>query len=181
MAQSPFLKDASPMNTMPIPGQSLTDTPKNYPWEKPAKFSQPEKVFGAIAKNCKAPRAKKDIARLLEVGLTAETLASGMVMNAFTEGFCTPDVAEIIKEPLVRVITRIGLSEGVEEINIVNELPEPAMSYDDTFDLMSKVNPDKFDRMMNSLEPEEEEMEMEEEMPDTEMMSEGFIKRKETV
>ena len=46
---------------------------------------------------------------------------------------------------------------------------------------MSKVNPDKFDRMMNSLEPEEEEMEMEEEMPDTEMMSEGFIKRKETV
>ena len=180
MAQSPFLKDASPMNTMAIPGQSLTDTPKQRPWEKPAKFSQPEKIFGAIAKNCKAPSARKDIARLLDVGLTAETIASGMVMNAFTEGHCTPDVAEIIKEPLVRVITRIGLDEGVNEINVVNELPEPAMSYEDSFELMEKVNPEKFQREMDSIptyEGEEEEMIIEEEEP----MSEGFIDRREVV
>tara|TARA_R100001015_G_C4622038_1_gene179390 strand:+ start:522 stop:1073 length:552 start_codon:yes stop_codon:yes gene_type:complete len=183
MAQSRFLKDASPMNTMPIPGQSLTDTPKNYPWEKPAKFSRPEKMFQAISKNCMAPKARKDIARLLDVGLTAETLASGMVMNAFTEGYCTPDVSEIIKEPLVRVITRIGLDEGVEEMNIVNELPEPAMSQEDAFDLMEKMNPEKYQRMMDSIPldeggdmPEEEEGSMMEEN-----MSEGFINRKESM
>ena len=177
MAQSPFLKDASPMNTMAIPGQSLTDSPKNYPWEKPAKFSQPEKMFGAIAKNCKAPSARKDIARLLDVGLTAETIASGMVMNAFTEGYCTPDVAEIIKEPLVRVITRVGLDEGVNEINVVNELPEPAMSHKDAYDLMEKMNPEKFQREMDSI-PTYEDDDEEEMMMEEEPMSEGFINRR---
>tara|TARA_R100000008_G_scaffold86259_1_gene78623 strand:+ start:438 stop:980 length:543 start_codon:yes stop_codon:yes gene_type:complete len=180
MAQSPFLKDASPMNTMAIPGQSLTDTPKQYPWEKPAKFSQPEKAFAAIASNCKKPSARKDIARLLDVGLTAETLASGMVMNAFTEGYCTPDVGEIIKEPLVRVITRIGLDEGVEEIDIVNELPEPAMTHDDSYSLMAKMNPEKYEREMEKIpeynfEDEEEMIEPEQEM------SEGFINREGSV
>ncbi len=168
------------MNTMAIPGQSLTDTPKQRPWEKPAKFSQPERIFGAIAKNCKAPSARKDIARLLDVGLTAETIASGMVMNAFTEGFCTPDVAEIIKEPLVRVITRVGLDEGVEDINVVNELPKPSMSYKDSFDLMETMNPEKYNKMMADAplyDGEEDTMDDAEE-PE-EGMSEGFIDRRE--
>jgi len=29
----------------PIPGQSLTDTPKNYPWERPAEITDPREAI----------------------------------------------------------------------------------------------------------------------------------------
>ena len=28
-----------------IPGQSLTDTPKNYPWERPAEIADPDEAI----------------------------------------------------------------------------------------------------------------------------------------
>ena len=34
-------REQNPFDT-PVPGQSLTDTPKNYPWENPARFSKLE-------------------------------------------------------------------------------------------------------------------------------------------
>ena len=29
----------------PIPGQALTDEPKNYPWERPPEISEPNEVI----------------------------------------------------------------------------------------------------------------------------------------
>ena len=34
-------RQSNPFDT-PVPGQSLTDTPKNYPWENPARFAKLE-------------------------------------------------------------------------------------------------------------------------------------------
>ena len=180
MVGKPFLDNASPMNVAAIPGASLTAEPGNHPYEKPAKFSEPEKFFALITKQVKQPAASKDIVGLLNVGLTAETIASGIVMSAFTEGHVSPDVAELVKEPLVRVIVRIGLENGVEDMNIVNELPEPSMSMEDSYGLMETVNPEKFDREMEQIpeyDPREDDMAMIEEDEESEGIPEGFITR----
>ena len=175
MAQSPFLKDSSPISNMAIPGQSLTNTPKQATWEKPAKFSQPEKFFAILMSQVKKPTARKSTANLLNVGISAETIASAMVMNAFTEGYITPDVAEIVKEPLVRVVTRIGLDAGVSEMNIINEMPKPAMSLEESYDLMKDMDPDKYEREMDKIPDYEEEDEDEMMAADEQEMPEGFI------
>lgn len=179
MVGKPFLDNASPMNVAAIPGASLTAEPGNHPYEKPAKFSEPEKFFALVTKQVKQPAASKDIVGLLNVGLTAETIASGIVMSAFTEGHVSPDVAELVKEPLVRVIVRIGLENGVEDMNIVNELPEPSMSMEDSYELMAKVNPEKFNTLLDETpmyDPTEDDMEIIEE-EESEGIPEGFITR----
>ena len=40
-------RQQNPFDT-PIPGQSLTDTPKNYPWENPARFVDTDKAANFI-------------------------------------------------------------------------------------------------------------------------------------
>jgi hypothetical protein len=96
-------------------------------------------------------------------------------MNAFTEGYITPDVAEIIKEPLVRVVTRIGLDAGVSEMNVINEMPKPAMSMEESYDLMKDMDPDKYEREMDKIPDYEEEDEDEMMVADEQEMPEGFI------
>ena len=93
-----YLEDDSYMSVAAIPGQSFTDQPGNNPYEKPAAIVNPEQALAGLVSNLKEPTVSSDIVGLLDAGLSAETIASAMVMKAFTEGFFTPDVAEIITE-----------------------------------------------------------------------------------
>ena len=42
----------------PIPGQSLTDEPKNFPWERPAEMSDPEEAIKFHLENLNEPDRK---------------------------------------------------------------------------------------------------------------------------
>tara|TARA_Y100000034_G_scaffold68405_1_gene82554 strand:+ start:68 stop:637 length:570 start_codon:yes stop_codon:yes gene_type:complete len=181
---NPYLEDSSFHSVASIPGQSFTDTPGSKPYERPPAFAEPERAFGLMVKQLQSPLVRKDIVGLLDAGISAETISSALVMQAFTEGLITPDVAEIIKQPLMRVILRIGLDNGVQDMNVVNELPKDGMSEEDSMTLMRTINPNKFERQMAAFDQAqgEELMAMEEmnnmsEMQDSMAPQEGFITR----
>tara|TARA_R100001594_G_scaffold150125_1_gene210114 strand:+ start:796 stop:1350 length:555 start_codon:yes stop_codon:yes gene_type:complete len=178
---NPHLKDNNFFSVAAIPGQSLTDIPGNKPYERPPTFPEPERAFGLIAQQLRTPVAEKSIVGLLDAGVSAETISSSVVMQAFMEGHITPDVAELIKEPLVRIILRIGLDNGVEDMNVINELPEDGMSTEDSLELMRQLNPTKYKRQMDrtSQARESEEMDREAMLREMDAPEEpvGFIDR----
>ena len=84
------------------------------------------------------------------------------------EGVFTPDVAEIIKPPIVAVITDIGSEAGIEEVNVVNKAPQEGMTQFDSLELMEKTNPEKYSQRINPVLENEAERELAEQIEFTE-------------
>jgi len=142
-----------------IPGQSLTDEPKKNPYERPSAIVSPKEAMDTVVQSLQEVKARENILQLLDAGISSETIASSLVLKMFSEGIFSPDVAEIIKPPLVSIITDMGVEAGIEDINVVNELPKDSMPEEDKLKLMSKLNPEKHERIMRghkeSLEEDE--------------------------
>ena len=132
-----------------IPGQSLTDEPGKNPYERPASIVSPKEAMDNVVQSLQEDKAKENVLQLLDAGISSETIASSLVLKMFSEGVFSPDVAEIIKPPLVSFITDMGVEEGIEDINVVNELPKEAMSDDAKLNIMSKLNPAKHQKIMD--------------------------------
>ena len=82
-----------------IPGQSLTDTPAKNPYEKPAMVSSPQQAYDLVTQSLENQDAILTFSNLLDAGISAETLASSIVLKMFSEGFkMFSDVLEMISE-----------------------------------------------------------------------------------
>ena len=132
----------------PTPGQSFTDTPGSREYEKQPKITSPKQALEIVSGSLTDPIAQKSVSNLLNIGISAETIASSLVLKMFSEGVFSPDVAEIIKPPLIAVITDIGAETHVEDINVVNQVPEDGMSGSDSLELMQQTNTEKFQKIM---------------------------------
>tara|TARA_R100001510_G_C7627856_1_gene187361 strand:- start:362 stop:916 length:555 start_codon:yes stop_codon:yes gene_type:complete len=179
MSQATFnSQDIDPL-ARAIPGQSLTDTPGQWPFEKPPQIVSPKQAFEIVKNSVESPESLEDILKLLDVGISAETLASSITLKMFSEGVFTPDIAEIIKPPLVAHITEMGIEAGIDDINVVNNLPSSSIDTEQHMALMQKVSPQKFERIANNAIQEEEfdEMLLNMEIPDEPMQSprESFL------
>ncbi len=141
-----------------IPGQSFTDTPGKNPYEKPPMTSSPEDAFNAVQESINEPVVFKSILNLLDAGISSETIASALVLKMFSEGVFSPDTAEIIKPPLVAAITDIGVKAGIEDVNVINQIPQDGMTEQDSLELMSQVNPQKYNRQMAEFSQHQEDM-----------------------
>tara|TARA_R110000765_G_scaffold366524_2_gene456662 strand:+ start:3103 stop:3657 length:555 start_codon:yes stop_codon:yes gene_type:complete len=144
----------------PIPGQSLTDTAGGKPYEKPPSIVSPKQAFDIVSESLEEPSAYTNIISLLDAGISAETLASAVTLKMFSEGVFTPDIAEIIKPPLTAFITDMGVEEGIEDLRVVNEIPDDGMGTEDSLHMMQQINPKKFQQKMNATMQEEELDEM---------------------
>lgn len=170
-----------------IPGQSLTDELGGRPYEKPPSVTSPKEAMDNIVQSLEEEPSRTEFLKLLDAGLSAETVASAIVLKMFSEGVITPDVAEILKPALVGYITKEAVDAGIEGINVVNELPKEGMDAMDHSMLMEKVNPQKHarirqedseeiagDKLMDMIDfPEESEEEMSEE--DTQESRDSFL------
>lgn len=110
----------SPINPFdaPVPGQSLTDTPGNYPWEHPPKNTDPSELLETLWDRLTTPRALEEIIAMLDAGVPVEALVRVITFAGFTEGEFTPDVGLIIVEPLMEMITAIGVRAGIKNLRI---------------------------------------------------------------
>ena len=138
----------------PTPGQSFTDVPGKNPYEKQPMVVSPKQAMDSLTESLEEPRALSTVLNLLDAGISSETIASSLVLKMFSEGVFTPDIAEIVKPPLVSHITKLGIEAGVEEIAVINSVPKEPMGSSDSFNLMSKINPGKFNRQMNEFDEE---------------------------
>jgi len=164
------------------PGQSLTAPPGEAPYEKPPMTASVEEAAEAILEGLHDPIQKENLVRLMGTDLSVETIASGIVMQAFSNGMLTPDMAEVIKPVLVLALVGIAHDEGIENLRIFNKPVTPPFSFDSVSEIVGKL-----DDMRNTGDSGEEDMM---EMPDQEQMeaptdmtgvgSEGFINREPT-
>ena len=106
-----------PFNT-PVPGQSLTDEPGNYPWEHPPRKTDPEVILEEICRSITTPAAVEEMIYLLDSGVPVEGIARTIVFAGFMEGEFTPDVGFLTIEPLMKMIAAIGMRAGVKNLNI---------------------------------------------------------------
>ena len=102
----------------PIPGQSLTDTPGNYPWEHPAQFADPEEASEYIWDRLHADDFAEQIVAMLDAKIPVEAIARVILFGGFLEGKFSPDVAFLITKPVMQMITVIGATAGVGNIRV---------------------------------------------------------------
>jgi hypothetical protein len=102
----------------PIPGQSLTDTPGNYPWEHPPQFTDPEEATEFIWQTLHTEQFLEQVIGMLDAGVPVEAIARVIVFGGFVEGKFTPDVGFLITEPVMKMLMAIGVRAGINNIKM---------------------------------------------------------------
>ena len=108
----------------PIPGQSLTDEPGNYPWEHPPQRATIEEALDEIYESLMEEQNMKRMFTLLRMGIPVEALVKVITFSGFLEGKYTVDVAKLL-EPIVSMIItgEAALAEIPAKINLDDGRP----------------------------------------------------------
>ena len=107
----------SPFDT-PIPGQSLTDEPGNYPWEHPPQFTDVQEVMDNLYDSLTTPKNAQQLIAMLDAGVPVEAIVRVITFAGFMEGKFNPDVGFTIIEPLMNLVSAIGIRAGVENLKL---------------------------------------------------------------
>ena len=87
----------------PIPGQSLTDEPGNYPWEHPPQTASIEEATDAVYESIMKEENMARMFTLLRMGIPIEALVKVITFSGFLEGKWTVDAAKLL-EPIVAMM-----------------------------------------------------------------------------
>ena len=104
----------------PVAGQSLTDTPKNYSWENPPRFSDVNDSTMFVWKKLNEVDTLKRVLVLLEAGDSVESVTKVIVFSGFVEGAYSVDASLLISPIVNKMIFAIGKAAGVENIKLTN-------------------------------------------------------------
>jgi len=98
----------------PIPGQSLTTTPRNAPYERPPEVVDPEQALQIHLDRLTDPDRMEDAMYFLEIGVDVVTLVEGILRGAVMGGIHTVDVSLIIAPVIHEYIKSTADALGVE-------------------------------------------------------------------
>lgn len=106
----------------PIPGQSLTESPKNARWERPPEENDPEKVIQIHLANLQDPDRMQAALDMLEfTPMTLHELVQGIVRGGVSRGMHSIDTgliaAPVIHEFIKSAADELGIEyeEGIED------------------------------------------------------------------
>ena len=102
----------------PVPGQSLTDEPGNYPWEHPPQFSDPEEVLDILFDKLGEPEVVEQVIAMLDSGVPVEAIVRVMTFSGFMNGKFNPDVGFLIIQPLMNMVSAIGIRAGISKLKL---------------------------------------------------------------
>lgn len=100
----------------PIPGQSLTDTPKNYPWERPAEITDPREAIKFHIDGINRPEALDNIIEMLQIGIPVNALSKTALTTAQMEGIHSVDVSLIIRDVIKEEFISIAEEAGIDYV-----------------------------------------------------------------
>ena len=107
----------NPFDT-PVPGQSLTDEPGNYPWEHPPQYVTTDGAADHLWNRMSEPEFAEQIIAMLDAGVPVEAIGRTVLFGGFLKGKFSPDVAFIIAEPVMKMIATIGVIAGIKDIKM---------------------------------------------------------------
>ncbi len=110
-------REQNPFDT-PVPGQSLTDEPGNYPWEHAPQFATVEDASHAVWNGMHKEKTMEKILVLLESGLTVEEITKVIIFAGFVEGKFNPDVGLLLVPIISDMVIAMGKKAGVEKIKL---------------------------------------------------------------
>tara|TARA_E500000318_G_scaffold107840_1_gene117702 strand:- start:221 stop:775 length:555 start_codon:yes stop_codon:yes gene_type:complete len=145
------------------PGNSLTDAPGKWPWERPARFSNPDDVIDYTVDSISNGPVREDMIKMMLAGITVEELVEQITFKGFMAGAFTPDVAELVKPAIGIFLADMAIQEGFEPQMFVDEGPiEGNVSDEAFFKIMKEKNPELFRTMLeetNRMQRQFDEME----------------------
>lgn len=145
----------------PIPGQSLTDTPKNYRWENPPRFTNPEKASTFIWEKLQKKDTLTKIILMLETGVSVEGITRVIIFSGFIEGAYSVDLGILLTPIVERMILAIGKASGVKKIKLTR--PKSKQTQQILKDLYKSRNFAKDIEDMEKKNSKQKEKEMKEE------------------
>jgi len=99
----------------PIPGQSLTDEPKNYAWERPPQISDPEEALRFyIEKFEDTDMLDNGLTVLEESDMSLTSLVKGVMRAGVAGGWHSIDVGLIVAPAVHEYIKGVADAVGVE-------------------------------------------------------------------
>ena len=98
----------------PIPGQSLTTTPKNYPWERPPEMSNVNEVIDYYMSRLSEEDSIDNIIELLNLKTPVNTIVNATTKLGVMHGLHTVDVKLLVSPVLHEYIKTIGKRAGIE-------------------------------------------------------------------
>ena len=90
----------------PIPGQSLTGTPKNVPWEKPSELNEVKEVINHYVEKLADQDTMDDIAILFELGADLKTVTEGLWLTGSMSGLHTVETG-MLAGPVISSFIRV--------------------------------------------------------------------------
>ena len=98
----------------PIPGQSLTDSPKTYPWESPPEIVDPREAIKFHLDGLTSPEALDNIVEMLQLGVPVKAITQTALTTAQMEGIHSIDVSLIIGGVINEELISIAEEAGVD-------------------------------------------------------------------
>ena len=98
----------------PIPGQSLTSTPKSYKWERPPQMTDVEEVTKYYIEKLADQEVMDDLAVLFDGGMPIAPFVQTMLTTAVSEGLHTIDMSLIVGPVIHAFIKAAMLEYGIE-------------------------------------------------------------------
>jgi len=132
-----------------VPGQSLTDSPGKYPWEKPPQEVSVEQALSKIMAAINQPDNIYNLISMIDAGISVESIVRTVTFNGFVEGKWSPDVAELLNPILLLEVLAIANNAGVDEIRILNRYEDNRVKPEKTLEIMKALNPRKYERKKN--------------------------------
>ena len=129
----------------PVPGQSFTDKPGNYPWEHPPQYTDTSEAADFVWDRLSEPEFAEQVIAMLDAGIPVEAIGRIIIFAGFTEGKWSPDVAFIITEPVMKMIAAIGIHGGVKKFRMSMQ----DLTNNKQMQSISKIknNKDQFEKM----------------------------------
>ena len=98
----------------PIPGQSLTGTPKNVPWEKPSELNEVKEDVNHYVEKLADQDTMDDIAILFELGADLKTVTEGLWLTGSMSGLHTVETG-MLAGPVISSFIRVAMkSYGID-------------------------------------------------------------------
>lgn len=156
----------------PVPGQSLTDEPQNYPWEHPPQYTNINEAAEVIFNRLTEDDAALNMLAMLKSGVPVEAIVRTLIFAGFAEGKFNPDLGILLAPIVMAMIVGIAKRAKLKEIVVTMDDKSPTKIAEEF--LVRK----KFDKVISDLKVEAENKEEEEVEPMPEQsMRTGLMER----
>ena len=169
----------------PIPGQSLTDEPNNFAWERPPEITDPDEAVVFHLDRLSEKPIVDSVLHLLQMGFPVDVLTRSILTGAVGSGMHSIDVSLLISPVIEEEIAYMGTTAGVKFKNtfgndetddeiqekklkdvVMSRLEEELGKGDDSFiretaEALGSSQESALETMQDEVTPEQEEQQQE--------------------